>query len=70
MNKYIKPSSLTWWASAFPAVSGVVIALSEGVPSLGPVASVLRSMTGNVDPATLINLGLAGIGLRGAIDNN
>lgn len=67
MNKYFKPSSLTWWASAAPLVAGVVIALSKGFPALAPVADVIREVTGDASPAILINAGLAGIGLRAAV---
>ena len=65
--KYVKPKSLSWWASFVPLLGGVVIALSDVVPSLAPVAQVVRSLAGSMTAAQLVQLGLLGIGLRGAI---
>lgn len=66
-RKYIKPKSLTWWAGAVPLVAGLILALETVLPGLGPVASVVRILTGNVAPALLVNGGLAAIGMRGAM---
>lgn len=66
MTKYFKPSSLTWWASLVPLVAGVVVG-SEPVHGLGSVVATINNMTGDMSAAVLINLGLAGIGLRGAL---
>jgi hypothetical protein len=68
MQKYFKPKSLTWWASVTPLLVGIVLALSEAFPSLAGVAAVLNAMTGGIPAAALINAGLVGIGLRGAMD--
>ncbi len=65
-HRYFKLRSLTWWASAAPLVFGMVIA-TEPLHGLAALAETARSITGNVPPAMLINAGLAGIGLRGAL---
>lgn len=64
--KYVKPKSLTWWASFAPLVAGLYIA---GLPVHGQAAMVqaVSAVFGNVPAAALINLGLVGIGLRGAL---
>lgn len=65
-RRYIKPRSLTWWASAAPLVIGMIIA-TEPLHGLAALAATLRNITGDTPPAMLINAGLAGIGLRGAL---
>jgi len=65
MKKYVKLKSLTWWASVVPLFCGLFIAF-EPVHGLVEVAAGIRNATGLSAPA-LINAGLAGIGLRGAI---
>lgn len=65
MNKYFKPRSLTWWASVTPLLCGLVVA-SEPIHGAAAFAASITAATGLEAPA-LINLGLAGIGLRGAI---
>lgn len=67
MNKYLKANSLTWWASALPLACGIIIIAAKGFPSLAPVAEIASALGGGLDPATMINLGLIGIGLRSAI---
>lgn len=64
--KYLKPRSLTWWSSLAPVVAGLIVA-SE--PLHGGVALVqtIDGITGGISPAIMINAGLAGIGLRGAM---
>jgi len=64
---YFKPHSLTWWAAFVPLVCGVLVA-SEPLHGLGALVQTINAMTGNVAPALLINAGLAGIGIRGALD--
>lgn len=66
-TKYFKPNSLTWWASFAPLMAGVIAALSEAFPALAPVKSVIDALSGGVQPAVLVNMGLVGIGLRGAV---
>jgi hypothetical protein len=66
MITYFKPKSLTWWAAFVPLMAGLVVA-SEPIHGMGAVVQTIDSMTGNVSSAILINVGLAGIGFRGAI---
>lgn len=65
IEKYFKPKSLTWLSSVVPLLIGLFMAF-EPVHGLVDVAEALRNATGMKAPV-LINLGLAGIGLRGAI---
>lgn len=65
MNKYIKPKSLTWWASVAPLVAGLFMAF-EPVHGMSDLVQSIRNATGLTTPV-LINMGIAGIGLRGAI---
>ena len=65
MNKYFKPNSVTWWASVAPLACGVFMA-SEPMHGLSSIVDSLRNGTGLTAPV-LINMGVAGIGLRGAI---
>lgn len=64
-SKYFKPGSLTFWASVTPLLCGLFIAFTP-VHGLADVTDSLRAATGLSAPV-LINMGLAGIGLRGAI---
>ncbi len=64
--KYLKPNSLTWWASAIPLIAGVVVA-TEPLHGMASVVMSINNVTGSVAPAILINAGLAGIGIRGAL---
>lgn len=64
-RKYIKLNSLTWWASFAPFICGVFMAFTP-VHGLVEVTDSLRAATGLTAPA-LINMGIAGIGLRGAV---
>jgi hypothetical protein len=63
--KYWKPESLTWWASVVPLLCGLFIAF-EPVHKLADLSESIRLATGLSAPV-LINIGLAGIGLRGAV---
>ena len=65
MNRYFKPKSLTWWASVTPLVCGVFMA-AEPLHGMTEVVASLKNGTGLTAPV-LINMGLAGIGLRGAV---
>ena len=67
MDKYFKPYSLTWWASAAPLFGGVIVAIGAAFPGLQPLVSVVNELSGGMTSAALINLGLIGIGLRGAM---
>jgi hypothetical protein len=77
--RYIRPTSLSWWAGVFLIVLGALEA--AGLPSqwaagsegregaLEALMAVLTSLTGadGASPAALISLGLATIGIRDAI---
>lgn len=67
MGKYVKPKSLTWWASLVPLVMGLILAF-EPVHGWASVVAVIDGLTGGAAPAVLINAGLIGIGIRGAIE--
>lgn len=66
MSKYFKPRSLTWWASFAPLAMGVFLGF-EPIHGMTDWADAIRNMTGGVQPYLLINSGMAGIGIRGAI---
>lgn len=66
--KYFKPNSLTWWASAAPLFAGMVVAASAALSFLAPFAAVIDAASGGLPAPVLINMGLVGIGLRGAMD--
>lgn len=66
MQRYVKPASLTWWASVVPLICGVILA-TEHMHGQAALVEAIRNATGMTAPA-LINLGIAGIGLRGAMD--
>lgn len=77
--RYIRPTSLSWWAGVFLIVLGALEA--AGLPSqwaagsegregaLEALKAVLTSLMGadGASPAALIGLGLATIGIRDAI---
>lgn len=65
MNKYFKPGSLTWWASVSPLLMGLFIA-SEPLHGMASAVLSIKNATGMTAPV-LINAGLVGIGIRGAI---
>lgn len=67
MERYIKLGSLTWWMSVIPLFAGLIVAFSAAFPALAPVAAVIDAASGGMTAPVLINLGLAGIGLRGAV---
>lgn len=67
-SRYFKPKSLTWWASLAPLAAGLLLAISNATGTMPVVAELIRQLFGSgVEPAVLVNAGLAGIGLRGAI---
>jgi len=63
--KYVQTKSLTWWSAFVPLACGVFIA-SEPLHGLSSAVASVKNATGLTAPV-LINIGLAGIGLRGAI---
>lgn len=65
--KYFKPKSLTWWAAVFPLVMGLIMAIGPAIPGAEAIVAIAVALTGGVAPSVLINAGLGGIGLRGAM---
>lgn len=65
-HKYVKPNSLTWLASALPILAGLFIAF-EPVHHLADWVEAVSRIFGDTSPYLLINAGLVGIGLRGAV---
>jgi hypothetical protein len=65
--KYFKPKSLTFWAAVFPLVMGLIIAIGPIFPSMAPIVDAAIALTGGTSASVLINAGLGGIGLRGAL---
>jgi len=68
--RYIRPTSLTWWAGLLAFATG---AASLVVPVTGPLADLARLITllsgsGDASPAALIALGLGLIGLRDRLE--
>lgn len=66
MKKYLKLRSLTWWASFTPIALGVFVA-TEPLHGMTTAIEVIGNMTDHASPYFLINAGLAGIGIRGAL---
>lgn len=66
-NKYFKPMSLTWWASVVPLILGVIVA-SLPLHGFSDLVLTINNLTGNASAGVLINAGLAGIGIRGALN--
>ena len=64
--KYLKPRSLTWWTSLAPVIAGLIVA-SEPLHGVVSLVETIDGITGGISPAIMINAGLAGIGLRGAM---
>lgn len=70
-SKYFQPSSVAWWASVVPIIAGTIKALGTVHPSLHGLVAVIDAFTGEpLSPSILINFGLIGLGLRGAIGND
>lgn len=68
--RYIRPTSLTWWAGLLAFATG---AASLALPATDPLADLARLITllsgsGDASPAALIALGLGLIGLRDRIE--
>jgi len=64
--RYVKLTSVSWWGSMVPICLGVFQAALP-LHGLDVEAQVIRSMTGGASPYILINAGLVGIGMRGAL---
>lgn len=66
MKRYFKPKSVTWWSSLVPIILGLIVAFEPLFPN--PILSeIVFNLTGGISPAMLINMGLVGVGIRGAI---
>ena len=65
-SKYFRPMSLTWHASLMPILAGLFIAF-EPVHHLADWVKAVSRIFGDTSPYLLINAGLVGIGLRGAV---
>ena len=68
--RYIRPSSLTWWAGLLAMLTGIA---SITLPVNGPVGELSRLVallagSGDASPAGLIFLGLGLIGLRDRLE--
>lgn len=63
--RYFKPRSVTWWSAVVPLICGLFVA-AEPLHHMADWSEAIRNATGLPAPV-LINMGLAGIGLRGAI---
>ena len=64
--KYLRPTSVTWLASMVPVCLGVFQATLP-LHGLELSAQIISNMTGGASPYVLINAGLVGIGMRGAM---
>lgn len=64
--KYIKTKSVSFWAAMVPLASGLFIA-SLPVHGLTDIATSISNAAGMSAPA-LINIGIAGVGFRAAIN--
>ena len=65
--KYFKPKSVTWWAGVGLIALGVAEALAIHVWPHPDFLRLADELTGGLEPAPLIGIGLAWIGLRGAV---
>lgn len=67
IDRYWKPKSISWLASFITFAAGMLVA-SEPLHGMTPLVQSIDNVTGGVAPALLINAGLVGIGLRGAME--
>lgn len=68
--RYIRPTSLTWWAGLLAILTGIG---SMTLPAQGPLSELSRLVallagSGDASPAGLMFLGLGLIGLRDRIE--
>lgn len=68
VRKYLKPTSLTWLASLVPLLAGLMVATLP-LHGLDAIVTTINNLTGGLSAAVMINTGLLGIGVRGAIDD-
>jgi len=63
--RHFKPKSLTWWASFVPVALGVFVATVD-LHGMVVWVDAVNNMT-DLTAAAMIDVGLIGIGLRGAM---
>jgi len=68
--RYVRPTSLTWWAGLLALLTGVFSLALPSTRSIDEVARLFALLAGSGDPspAGLIALGLGLIGLRDRIE--
>lgn len=65
--KYFKPKSVTWWAALAPLIGGLIVATGP-LHGYAHLVDTINNLSGDMSAAVLINIGLGGIGLRGALN--
>jgi hypothetical protein len=68
--RYIRPTSLTWWAGLLATATGTGALVLPGHGTLSDLAGLVAALAGAGDasPVTLIALGLGLIGLRDRLE--
>lgn len=68
--RYVRPTSLTWWAGLLAILTGIATMALPGTGPLGELARLVALLAGSGDasPAGLVFLGLGLIGLRERIE--
>ncbi len=68
--RYIRPTSLTWWAGLLAMFTGIASITLPTTGALGELSRLVALLagTGDASPAGLIFLGLGLIGLRDRLE--
>jgi len=68
--RYIRPTSLTWWAGCLAMLTGTASVAQPATGALGEISRLVALLagTGDASPAGLIFLGLGLIGLRDRLE--
>ena len=68
--RYVRPTSLTWWAGLLAMLTGIAAIILPMAGPLAELAQLVALLTGSGDasPAGLMFLGLGLIGLRDRIE--
>lgn len=66
IDKYWKPRSLTWLVSLASLLTGLTIA-TQPLHGLSAAVDTLNGLWGHPEPSMLIQAGLIGVGIRGAM---